>query len=266
MHRVCFTLQVRPDRMDGVRRAPRRRVARDAPRAPRHRLAQLLPLPARGRPARRLPRDADLAAAQAGMARTDVNARWQAEMAEFFDDLDLPPDQGFWQLAEVFHLEDQLAAPPRPARPPTHPLRQLRTDDHRPSLLHHQRPARRTRDRGAVLGLRQLRHPLQGVRHPRHPAHRRGEDRRRRRGAPLHRPRADRGAAHPVGRGRRLRRAVGVRRGAGRRARHDQLQHLPGRRLQARRADPHRPAGAAEGDRPPPRLHRGDARRPARAT
>jgi L-rhamnose mutarotase len=52
----------------------------------------------------------DLAAAQEGMARTDVNARWQAEMAEFFVDLDLPPDQGFWQLAEVFHLEDQLAA------------------------------------------------------------------------------------------------------------------------------------------------------------
>ena len=52
----------------------------------------------------------DLAAAQDGMARTDVNARWQAEMAEFFEDLDLPPDQGFWQLAEVFHLEDQLAA------------------------------------------------------------------------------------------------------------------------------------------------------------
>ena len=69
----------------------------------------------------------DLAAAQEGMARTDVNARWQAEMAEFFDDLDLPPDQGFWQLAEVFHLEDQLAAHTPPARPPTHPLPQLRT-------------------------------------------------------------------------------------------------------------------------------------------
>ena len=52
----------------------------------------------------------DLAAALAGMARADVNARWQAEMAEFFEDLDLPPDQGFWQLTEVFHLEDQLAA------------------------------------------------------------------------------------------------------------------------------------------------------------
>jgi L-rhamnose mutarotase len=31
-------------------------------------------------------------------------------MAEFFEDLDLPPDQGFRQLSEVFHLEDQLAA------------------------------------------------------------------------------------------------------------------------------------------------------------
>ena len=54
----------------------------------------------------------DLAAAQEGMTRTDVNARWQAEMAKFFEDLDLPPDQGFRQLTEVFHLEDQLAALP----------------------------------------------------------------------------------------------------------------------------------------------------------
>lgn len=51
-----------------------------------------------------------LEAAQAGMSETEVNARWQAEMGEFFVDLDLPPDQGFLQLTEVFHLEDQLAA------------------------------------------------------------------------------------------------------------------------------------------------------------
>ena len=49
--------------------------------------------------------------AQAGMAATEVNARWQAEMAEFFVDLgDARPDTGFVQLEEVFHLEDQLAA------------------------------------------------------------------------------------------------------------------------------------------------------------
>jgi len=50
-----------------------------------------------------------LAEALAGMAATDVNARWQAEMAEFFEDLGTArPDTGFVQLAEIFHLEDQL--------------------------------------------------------------------------------------------------------------------------------------------------------------
>jgi L-rhamnose mutarotase len=48
--------------------------------------------------------------AQARMAATDINARWQAEMSGFFEDLDGAPDQGFLQLTEVFNLEDQLAA------------------------------------------------------------------------------------------------------------------------------------------------------------
>jgi L-rhamnose mutarotase len=48
--------------------------------------------------------------ARAAMAATDINARWQAEMGEFFVDLDVPPDEGFVRLTEVFHLEDQLAA------------------------------------------------------------------------------------------------------------------------------------------------------------
>ncbi len=56
----------------------------------------------------------DLAAAQAAMDSTDVNARWQAEMGPYFaalDDLPEPrPDQAFLLLEEVFHLEDQLAA------------------------------------------------------------------------------------------------------------------------------------------------------------
>jgi L-rhamnose mutarotase len=47
--------------------------------------------------------------ARAGMADTEVNARWQAEMAQFFVDLgDARPDTGFVELEEVFHLEDQL--------------------------------------------------------------------------------------------------------------------------------------------------------------
>ncbi len=66
----------------------------------------------------------DLAAAQAGMAATEVNARWQAEMAEFFVDLDgAAPDTGFVQLREVFHLEDQMALHPNTtaATPPAAP-------------------------------------------------------------------------------------------------------------------------------------------------
>jgi L-rhamnose mutarotase len=52
----------------------------------------------------------DLAAAQAGMAATAVNKRWQDEMGEFFVDLDGAPDTGFHRLTEVFSLEDQIAA------------------------------------------------------------------------------------------------------------------------------------------------------------
>ena len=51
----------------------------------------------------------DLQAALAGMEATDVNERWQAEMTEFFVELgDARPDTGFRRLQEVFHLEDQL--------------------------------------------------------------------------------------------------------------------------------------------------------------
>jgi len=46
-----------------------------------------------------------LEAAQAGMAGREVNARWQAEMAPFFENLNGRPDTGFLQLEEVFHLE-----------------------------------------------------------------------------------------------------------------------------------------------------------------
>jgi L-rhamnose mutarotase len=44
------------------------------------------------------------------MAATEVNARWQAEMAGFFEDLgEAKPDEGFLVLEEIFNLEDQLA-------------------------------------------------------------------------------------------------------------------------------------------------------------
>jgi L-rhamnose mutarotase len=49
----------------------------------------------------------DLAAAQQAMAATEVNARWQACMAEFFTGIDgRPPDEGFTLLTEVFHLDE----------------------------------------------------------------------------------------------------------------------------------------------------------------
>lgn len=51
----------------------------------------------------------DLDAAQAAMARTEVNARWQAEMSSYFVGIDgRPPDESFLLLTEIFHLEDQL--------------------------------------------------------------------------------------------------------------------------------------------------------------
>ena len=39
-------------------------------------------------------------------------ARWQAEMAPFFVDLDGRPDQGFLLPEQVFHLEGPLGTPP----------------------------------------------------------------------------------------------------------------------------------------------------------
>lgn len=52
----------------------------------------------------------DLAAAQAAMAATEVNGRWQSEMSEFFEGLDSTPDAGFTLIREIFNLESQLVA------------------------------------------------------------------------------------------------------------------------------------------------------------
>jgi L-rhamnose mutarotase len=48
----------------------------------------------------------NLAAAKAGMAAREVNARWQADMAPFFIALDgKRPDEGFLELEDVFYLQ-----------------------------------------------------------------------------------------------------------------------------------------------------------------
>ena len=111
MKRVCFTLQVRPDRLDEYR-LRHAAVWPDMLRALRdagwHDSSLVL-------------RDdgllvgylltEDLAAAQAAMDATEVNTRWQAEMSEFFVGLDDGrPDLGFQVLDEVFNLDDQLEA------------------------------------------------------------------------------------------------------------------------------------------------------------
>jgi L-rhamnose mutarotase len=109
VRRICFTLRVRPDRLEEYRRRhtavwPEMLAALRA--AGWHDYSLFL-------------RDdgllvgyfltEDLDASLAAMERTDVNARWQAEMAPFFADLpDGRPDRGFLVLDEVFNLDDQL--------------------------------------------------------------------------------------------------------------------------------------------------------------
>jgi L-rhamnose mutarotase len=109
MRRVCFTLQVRPERIDEYR-------ARHAAVWP-DMLAALRDAGWRNyalylRPDGLLVghfETEDLAACLAAMERTEVNARWQAEMGQFFVDLgDRRPDEGFTVLDEIFHLETQL--------------------------------------------------------------------------------------------------------------------------------------------------------------
>jgi len=51
----------------------------------------------------------DLAAAQERVARTEVNARWQASMSELFAAIEgAAPDESWELVPEVFNLEDQL--------------------------------------------------------------------------------------------------------------------------------------------------------------
>ena len=48
----------------------------------------------------------DFEASRRAMEETEVNARWQAEMAGFFANLEgRRPDEGLLRLEEVFHLD-----------------------------------------------------------------------------------------------------------------------------------------------------------------
>jgi L-rhamnose mutarotase len=110
VQRVCFQLQVRPERLSEYRE-------RHAAVWPE----MLRAIEASGRRNYSLfLRDDGLligyyetdddAAAQAALEGDPRTAAWEADMAGFFVALDGRPDQGAPRLAEVFHLEDQLAA------------------------------------------------------------------------------------------------------------------------------------------------------------
>jgi L-rhamnose mutarotase len=111
MQRVCFQLQVRPDRI--------------AEYVERHRAVWPQMLEAIRDAGRRnyslFLRDDGLligyyetdddAASAAALAADPRTAAWEAQSAELFVALDGGrPDQGAPQLREVFHLEDQLAS------------------------------------------------------------------------------------------------------------------------------------------------------------
>jgi L-rhamnose mutarotase len=106
VERVCFLLRVRPDRLDEYR-ARHRDVWEPMLGALREtgwRNYSLFLRPD-GLLVGYLECD-DFAAAQQAMAQTEINSRWQAEMAPFFD---LPagarPDTGGERLEEIFHLD-----------------------------------------------------------------------------------------------------------------------------------------------------------------
>jgi L-rhamnose mutarotase len=122
MARYCFLLQVRPERLEEY--VERHRAVWPDMLAALHETGwrnYSLFLREDGLLVGYVEAD-DLAAAQAAMARTEVNGRWQSQMAAFFTGIDgRPPDEGLPLLTEVFHLEDQLATLPPPNDEPEDP-------------------------------------------------------------------------------------------------------------------------------------------------
>ena len=106
MTRVCFLLKVRPDRIDEYRRRHREVWPEmlDALRATGWQNYSLFLQPD-GLLVGYL-ETADFGRARARMQEHPVNARWQAEMAPFFEALgDETADRSMLPLEEVFHLD-----------------------------------------------------------------------------------------------------------------------------------------------------------------
>ena len=106
MRRICFTLQVKPERLEEYRRH-HAQVWPDMLAALRDTgwTDYSLFLREDGLLVGYLRTD-DFDRALADMDAAEVNARWQAEMAGFF--VDGRPDRHMHLLTEVFNLDDQL--------------------------------------------------------------------------------------------------------------------------------------------------------------
>jgi L-rhamnose mutarotase len=106
VERVCFLARIKPERLDEYRERhrdvwpPMRAALREAGWG-----NYSLFLGDDGLLVGYLETD-DYRAALDGMAATDVNKRWQAEMSEFFV-ADGPPDTTFARIAEIFHLDEE---------------------------------------------------------------------------------------------------------------------------------------------------------------
>ena len=105
MERVCFLLQVRPERLAEYKERHQQvwpEMLAALSETGWHNYSLFL------RPDGLLVgyfETPDLQAALAGMAAKDVNERWQAQMGPFFVDLDgRRPDEGFLRLAQIFYL------------------------------------------------------------------------------------------------------------------------------------------------------------------
>ncbi len=105
MQRICFVLQVKPDRLDEYKRR-HREVWPEMLSALRETgwTNYSLFLRPDGMLVGYLETE-DFAAARAGMAAREVNQRWQNEMGDFFQQSDgILPDRAMQPLEEVFHV------------------------------------------------------------------------------------------------------------------------------------------------------------------
>jgi len=111
-HRVCFQLQVKPDRLTEYRErhaAVWPEMLRAIEASGRHNYSLFL-------------RDDGLLigyyetesveASQRSLEENPHTAAWESDMADFFVTLDGRPDQAAPTLAQIFNLEDQLATLP----------------------------------------------------------------------------------------------------------------------------------------------------------